>query len=95
MTNILFDSKKHTYDKSTDTISISERDVSFDTSYKIINPKTGNFVVFDFKYSTGPEFDPNTKYVYKSWGDDLTLEVVNDKEITAMRASSYLEAKTR
>ena len=94
MTTITFDSKKHVYHKLQKLFSMSERDVTFDTSYEIVNPKTGNSVVFNFTHSTGPEFDPETKYIYKS-DDGLTLEVVNDKHITKVRAQMYLEAKTR
>jgi len=94
MTTIIYDSKKHVYHKLQKLFSMSEKDVTFDTSYKVVNPKTNNSVVFNFTHSTGPEFDPETKYIYKS-DDGLTLEVCNDKKITAIRAQNYLEAKTR
>lgn len=92
MLTIHFDSEKHVYNKSQKLFVVSERDVSFDTSYKMINPKTNNSVEFDFSHSTGPEFDPKTKYVYKS-KDGLTLEVCNDTFISAIRKQHYLEHK--
>ncbi len=91
--NILFNPKKHTYEKNTKTFSVSEADVQFATEYRIINPKTQGEMEFTFSHSTGPEFDPNTKYVYKS--GEYTLEVCNDKQITEHRAKLYLQAKTR
>ena len=94
MITIHFDSKKHYYDKETKMFSVSERDVSFDTSYLLVNPETGKAVEFIFSHSTGPEFDADTKYIYKS-ENGLTLEVCNDRQITSIRAEMYVAAKTR
>lgn len=94
MTIINFDSKKHYYDKEAKLFSVSERYVVFDTSYTLVNPGTGDSVIFDFSHSTGPEFEIDTKYIYKS-ENGLTLEVCNDEQITTIRAKMYLDAKTR
>lgn len=94
MTTIYLSSVGWSYDKSTKTITVSERDVSFATTYKVISHRTGAEKVFEFDHSTGPEFDPNTKWIYKS-ADGLTLAVANDATMTAAAAEQYLEAKTR
>lgn len=94
MTNINFNSEKHHYNVETKTFTMSEKDVRFDTQYNIKNLKTGNSELFDFVHSTGPEFDPNTKWIYKSQ-TGLTLEVCNDKEITEQLAKNYLEHKLK
>ena len=94
MITIHFDSKKHHYDNETKVFSVSERDVSFDTSYSLVSPGISDSIVFDFFHSTGPEFDADTKYIYKS-ENGFTLEVGNDRHITSIRAEMYLAAKTR
>jgi hypothetical protein len=82
-----------TYNKTTRTFTGSEKDIQFASRYIILNPKTNKGVIFDFSHSTGPEFDPNTKYIYKS-EDGLILEVCNDDQITKRNAEKYLKAKT-
>lgn len=81
------------FDPLSNVISVSERDVKFATTYELLNPKTGNIKVVEFTHSTGPEFDPKTKYVYKS-SDNIVLEVCNDKTITTQAGQNYLKAKT-
>lgn len=80
------------YNKETNTFVGSEKDIRFATQYNVFNPKTGISRMFDLVNSTGPEFDPNTKWVYKS-KEDVVLEICNDKEITARNAEMYLKAK--
>lgn len=94
MTKIYFDSTKHVYHKLEKLFTMSERDVTFDTTYEVVNPKTNNSKVFEFTHSTGPEFDAETRYVYKS-KDGFVLEVSNDKYVTGLRAKNYLKAKTQ
>lgn len=84
---------KYSYNKETKTFTFSEKDVPFDTSYEVLNPQTGNRVVFDFKESTGPEFDPTTKWIYRTADGRLTLEVCNDPKITYERSVAYLDHK--
>lgn len=74
-------------------ITISEKDVAFGTEYNVISPKGGN-KVFHFTHSTGPEFDVNTKWMYKS-EDDLQLAVCNDAKMVKIAAENYLKAKLR
>lgn len=78
-------------------IHTSESQIPFDTDYVIQSPKTGIEKNFKFSHSTGPEFDPETKWIYyagsKLEGDFFTLIVHNDKDITKSRAQSYLSAK--
>jgi len=86
------------YDHRTKTILVSEKDLGagFATEYEVVNPNTGTKVIFTFTHSTGPEFDPKTKYVYKAkWGDSLFLEVANDPAWTREAARNYLQAKLR
>jgi hypothetical protein len=81
------------YNKETKTFSVSEKDVPFDTSYEVIGMKTGETKQFELSHSTGPEFDPNTRWVYKC--DDMVLEVCNDAEMTKIAAANYLKGKLR
>jgi len=94
MTEITFDPTRHKFSNDTKTISISEKDVTFDTAYTVMNPKTGNSKRFDFTHSTGSEFDPNTKWIYKA-DNGVTLEVCNDAVITEIRAKEYLKHKLK
>lgn len=54
MTTIILTPGKFTYKDF--LFVMSEKDIKFDTSYKIVNPKTGKKVNFNFSYSTGPDF---------------------------------------
>lgn len=92
MTTITLSAIRWSYDKSTKTILISERDVPFATKYKVVSPRTGKSKVFDFDHSTGPEFDKNTKWIYKS-EDGVTLAVANDVIMVKVAAERYLDAK--
>ena len=78
-------------------IHTSESQLPFDTEYIITSPKTGVEKTFKFSHTTGPEFDPNTQWVYYAGssesGDLFTLIVHNEKEITKNRAQAYLLAK--
>lgn len=80
-------------DEANRTIRVSEKIAGFDTSYTLKNPQTLIEDVFDFSHSTGPEFDPETRWVYKSKKSGLTLEVCNDAEITKLRSKAYLDHK--
>lgn len=94
-TNIDLGRTKYKYDKDKRTFYFNEKDVKFDTDYVVSNPKSGKSLDFRFKESTGPEFDPNTEYIYVNKENNLTLIVTNDPVITQHRADSYLTAKTR
>ena len=78
------------YNKETKIISISEKHVPFGTSYEVVG-KSGT-QKFHFSHSTGPEFDPKTRWVYTS-EHGVTLEVCNDAEITKQLAQNYLIGK--
>lgn len=99
MRAIILTDKNYKFNSDSLTISMSEKDVPFDTSYELRNPKTGTKLKFDFSHSTGPEFDPETKWIYRadrgSIFRNLKLEVCNDEYITAMNAANYLNAKLR
>ena len=83
------------YTESLKLITVSEKHVTkFDSSYRIWNPITEHGKVFDFTHSTGPEFEPDTKYIYKS-EDGLTLEIVNDPTRCKERKQMYIDAKLR
>jgi hypothetical protein len=80
------------YNESKRTFVMSEKGIPFGTSYVIRNPKTGGSRKFEFTHSTGPEFDPTTRWVYKS-EDGIQLEVCNDEQMTKIAAKNYLDAK--
>ena len=81
------------YNSETKTFSGSEKEIPFDTTYTVKNEKTGIQKDFEFSHSTGPEFHPDTKWIYKN--EELTLEICNDAKITQTRATNYLNAKMR
>lgn len=82
----------YSVDPVTKVISVSEKHVPFATTYNVISTTRVN-KVFELSHSTGSEFDPNTKWVYKN--GELVLEVCNDKKMTAIAAENYLKAKLR
>lgn len=94
MHNMIIDLRKikYQYNKETKTIVISEKDTMFATNYTVISDKTGETKLFELSHSTGPEFDPKTRWVYKD-DSDITLEVCNDKQMTKMASKLYLDAK--
>lgn len=91
---IVFDSKKHTYNKVSKTFQVNEKDTTFATEYSIKNPKSGASVVFKLSHSTGCEWDPNTKWIYKS-DCGLVLEISQDLEITKKREAAYINHKLK
>ena len=93
MTNILIKRDGVVFDKATSTFHCSEKKVRFDTEYKVINTDTKNFMVFKFTHSTGPEFDPNTKWIYKNDNGEYSLCIANDAEVTRLQAYLYLQHK--
>lgn len=95
MVKIIYDSAKHDYNPIIKTFFISEKDVKFATTYELVNPKTKQSMVFDFTHATGPEFDPNTRWVYKTKDGELTLWVGNDAEVTKARGDAYKKAKMK
>jgi len=75
-------------------ITISETDVRFATRYNVISPNTGVGKEFEFTHATGPEFDKNTQWIYKS-EDGIQLAVCNDEQMAMGAAEAYLKAKLR
>jgi hypothetical protein len=73
---------------------LSEKGIPFDTTYEILNPATEVSKKFEFKNSTGSEWEADTKWIYKS-EDGITLEVCNDPHLVKERAAAYLAAKLR
>lgn len=73
-------------------IYVSETHIPFDSAYNVISPKTGRTKTFRFECSTGPEFDPNTEWVYKS-DEGYKLHICNDATLTKLRVSAYLKHK--
>ena len=76
------DSKKKllSYDKDDNTFYGSEKDIPFDTSYKVVNIDTNQSRLFEFTHSTGPEFDPKTQWIYKNSDSNIRLIISNDAE---------------
>jgi len=93
MALIKLEKGKYAYNKDTKTFTMSEKDIPFATTYKVVSPDTGGEMEFSFTHSTGPEFAPDTRWIYKS--GEYTLEVCNDPEVTKQAAAAYLAAKTR
>lgn len=92
MKTFRFDKTKHQFDEANKTISCNELTVPpFDTRYTVVNNK-GKEKVFDLSGSTGSEWEPDTKWIYKS-EDGWTLEVSQDAELTKKRAKAYLNHK--
>ena len=85
MINIDLNKIPYTVDPITKVISVSEKHVPFATTYNVIST-TRIAKVFELSHSTGPEFDPNTKWVYINGG--LILEICNDIEMTKLAASN-------
>jgi len=92
MININFDPKIVSYNKETKTFSINEKNVQFAIEYTATNPETGKSKLFVFTHSTGPEFDPSTKWIYRN-NEGLILEVCNDPTMVKIAAKSYYDAK--
>ena len=88
-----YEKNKLSYNKDTKSFIGSEKGIQFATTYTLTTPKGGS-KEFKFTHSTGPEFDPKTRWVYKS-DDGYTLEICNDAEITKMNAANYLKSKTQ
>jgi len=57
----------------------------------VLNENTGGAMEFHFDHSTGSEWCPTTKWIYKS-KEGLELHVGN-QEVTANQANAYLQAK--
>lgn len=85
--------KKWLFTRDNMTLHVSEKDIPFATSYTVINPKSGNSMIFDFIKSTGAEFDPETIWIYKSSDDEITMKVYNERVKTVIGAGHYLRAK--
>ena len=80
------------YSKRDNAFYGTEKSIPFDITYTVKNTVTKNSEIFEFAYSTGPEFDPDTQWVYKS-NSGIRLIVCNDAEITRIRGELYLKHK--
>lgn len=94
MFTIELNKHQYVYNESTKTFIMSEKGIPFGTKYIIKNPKTGGSREFHLSHSTGSEFDPKTRWVYKSV-EGINLEICNDVEMTKLAADNYLKAKLR
>lgn len=93
MIEIIFDKKKHIFNTYFQEFYISGKEVKFATTYKLINPKTGNHRIFCFDHSTGSEWEKDTIWVYKS-KDGIILNLLND-DMTEDRKEHYLKHKLK
>ncbi len=91
--NILTSNPKLSFNKKDNNFSISGKDVKFASQYSIINEKTGKSKDFDLSHSTGSEWDPTTKWIYKT-KCGITLIVSND-DVTKEQADNYLKSKLK
>jgi hypothetical protein len=94
MTTIIFNPNIHSWNPYQRVFTMSEKEIPFDTSYEILNQKTGGKMSFEFSHSTGSEFSPDTKWIYYNADKTVTLEVCNDPRMTKIAAENYLKAKT-
>jgi len=85
-------SSKFSYNKDTKTFKVKGGDVQFAMDYELVNLKTGKGMVFTLSHSTGSEWDPTTKWIYKSADKKFTLEVGNE-EVTPAHAEAYAKSK--
>ena len=92
MIKIIYNKDKHHYNPTTKTMNISEREVKFATSYQLVDVK-GNSKIFHFDHSTGPEFDPNTEWVYLCENSEITLVISSYTLLTQAAGKAYLQAK--
>ena len=82
------------FNKSEKMFYVDANSTRFATSYKLVNPKTGGLMIFDFYESTGPEWLEDTKFLYTS-DEGFCLELSNEpRRILNKRATAYVEAKT-
>lgn len=89
---VIVDLKTKRYSVTNDVIRVSETEVPFGTTYEVISPKTGVQKRFQFKHSTGAEFDPNTEWVYQS-DDGFEFRVCNESRMTKILGDAYLKHK--
>lgn len=87
-------SNKFSYNKDTKTFKVKGADVQFGMEYELVNGRTGGSMIFNLSHSTGSEWDPTTKWIYKDMTGNYTLEVGNE-QVTPAHAEAYLRAKTR
>jgi len=94
------------YDPKSRTSHVSEHLIRFATAYRVLNPKTGDYMDFNLSHSTGPEFDENTEWVYthNTQGNAkgnvkplhtecYFLRIKNDSDLTEKRKRNYLDFK--
>lgn len=93
MTRISIQKSKITFNKEENQFLGCDKNFPFATSYELVNDKTGKSMTFEFKYSTGAEFDPNTKWVYTNEEKGFSFVVSQDAELTMRRAADYAQYK--
>ena len=92
MKTIVLTPGKYTFKDN--VFTMSEKDILFATTYKVVNPKTNGSIIFNFTHSTGPEFHKDTKWVYVAEQfPHLSLEVCNDANMVKQAAENYFKAK--
>ena len=82
-----------TYLSEAKTFLVAGTEVKFGTTHILENEKTGNEKTFEFKESTGSEWDKFTVWIYES-KDGFQLHISNN-DTTPEHAEAYLKAKTR
>jgi len=87
-------SKIFSFDKKTKIFKVDGKSVPFDTRYTLVNEKTNKGMDFFLSHSTGSEWDTNTKWVYKNFGEEFTLEIGNE-DVTPIHVQNYINAKNR
>ena len=90
MTQIIFNSKYHKWNSKTREFSMSERHVpGFASEYSILNPASGKSCIFKLSHSTGSEWDPETKRLFKV---NLKMIVADQRGVLAKIAAAIAEA---
>lgn len=92
MVNISFQKNKVKYNVTSKSFFVKGSEVSFATTYNLLNERSGESRKFNFEYSTGSEWKVDTIWMYKSECGNYWLGVGNE-EVTEEHANNYLRAK--
>lgn len=91
MKPILFNPNKgHSYKNK--IFSIPGSGIPFDTEFELVGEKSSR--LFMFSHSTGSEWDPKTKWIYKTDDSEFELHLGNE-DVTPQHQRDYLMAKMR
>ena len=79
------------YDAKNKSFLGNGKRIPFATSYTLKNKDTNGEMTFDFKESTGSEWDPKTLWIYES--KTGYKFILTNEDVTPAHANAYLTAK--